>query len=56
MAATALETALDFYFEKSRIVPKPSRIKRGQESQPVKDNRYRFAFFSRNHHLESSPP
>ena len=31
MAASALETALDFYFENSRVVPKPSRIKRGQD-------------------------
>ena len=30
-AASALETALDFYFENSRVVPKPSRIKRGQD-------------------------
>jgi len=31
-AATAsLETALDFYFEQSRVVPAPSRIKRGGE-------------------------
>jgi antitoxin HicB len=30
-AAAALETALDFYFEQSRIVPTPSRIKRGGE-------------------------
>lgn len=28
-AGTALETALDFYFESSRAVPFPSRIKRG---------------------------
>jgi len=27
----ALETALEFYFEAPRIVPKPSRIKPGQE-------------------------
>jgi antitoxin HicB len=31
VAASALETALDFYFENSRAVPKPSRIKRGQD-------------------------
>ena len=31
VAANALETALDFYFENSRVVPKPSRIKRGQD-------------------------
>jgi antitoxin HicB len=31
VAESALETALDFYFENSRIVPKPSRIKRGQD-------------------------
>jgi antitoxin HicB len=30
-ARSALETALDFYFEGSRIVPRPSRIKRGGE-------------------------
>ncbi len=30
-AAAALETALDFYFEQSRPVPKPSRIKRNGE-------------------------
>ncbi len=30
MAQDALETALDFYFEGKRIVPPPSRIKRGQ--------------------------
>jgi antitoxin HicB len=30
-APSALETALDFYFENSRVVPKPSRIKRGQD-------------------------
>jgi antitoxin HicB len=29
MAAEALETALDFYFEQPREVPYPSRIKRG---------------------------
>jgi len=29
-AADALETALDFYFDAQRIVPKPSRPKRGQ--------------------------
>jgi antitoxin HicB len=28
-AKAALETALDFYFEGSRAVPEPSRIKRG---------------------------
>ena len=31
MAAEALETALDFYFEESRVVPEPSRVKRGHE-------------------------
>ncbi len=31
VAGSALETALDFYFENSRVVPKPSRIKRGQD-------------------------
>jgi antitoxin HicB len=31
VATSALETALDFYFENSRVVPKPSRIKRGQD-------------------------
>ena len=30
-ATSALETALDFYFENSRVVPKPSRIKRGRD-------------------------
>jgi antitoxin HicB len=30
-AASALETALDFYFENFRVVPNPSRIKRGQD-------------------------
>jgi len=30
-AHSALETALDFYFDESRIVPSPSRVKRGQE-------------------------
>lgn len=30
-AAAALETALDFYFDESRIVPRPSRIKSGQD-------------------------
>ena len=30
-AADALETALDFYFEDSRVVPEPSRLKPGQE-------------------------
>lgn len=30
-AMNALETALDFYVENSRVVPDPSRIKRGQE-------------------------
>jgi antitoxin HicB len=30
-ASAALETALDFYFEQSRVVPAPSRIKRGAE-------------------------
>ena len=29
-AADALESALDFYFEDSRAVPPPSRVKRGQ--------------------------
>ncbi len=32
MAADALETALEFYFEANRKVPPPSRIKRGQKS------------------------
>ncbi len=32
MAADALETALEFYFEDNRKVPPPSRIKRGQKS------------------------
>ena len=31
VATGALETALDFYFENSRVVPKPSRITRGQD-------------------------
>src|SRR3984893_6075080 len=31
VAASALESALDFYFENFRVVPKPSRIKRGQD-------------------------
>jgi antitoxin HicB len=31
VAESALETALDFYFENARVVPKPSRIKRGQD-------------------------
>jgi predicted RNase H-like HicB family nuclease len=31
VAASALETALDFSFENSRVVPTPSRIKRGQD-------------------------
>jgi antitoxin HicB len=31
VAANALETALEFYFEGSRAVPLPSRIKKGQE-------------------------
>jgi antitoxin HicB len=30
-AVAALETALDFYFEQSRVVPTASRIKRGGE-------------------------
>jgi antitoxin HicB len=30
-ASAALETTLDFYFEQSRMVPAPSRIKRGGE-------------------------
>jgi antitoxin HicB len=30
-AGDALETALDLYFEDDRVVPAPSRIKRGQE-------------------------
>lgn len=30
MAADALRTAMDFYFEDARPVPKPSRVKRGQ--------------------------
>lgn len=29
-ARDALETALDFYFDEKRIVPAPSRLKRGQ--------------------------
>jgi antitoxin HicB len=29
-AGDALETALDFYFEQDRVVPAPSRLKRGQ--------------------------
>jgi len=29
-AQTALESALDFYFESNRAVPEPSRVKRGQ--------------------------
>jgi antitoxin HicB len=32
MAAEALETALDFYFETRRQVPAPSKAKRGQAS------------------------
>ncbi|MBB6144874.1 antitoxin HicB [Silvibacterium bohemicum] len=31
VAAAALETALDFYFEGSRAIPLPSRVKKGQE-------------------------
>jgi len=31
MAAEALETAMDFYVENSRIVPEPSKTKRGQK-------------------------
>jgi antitoxin HicB len=31
-AASALETALDFYFEGYCAVPPPSRVKKGQES------------------------
>jgi antitoxin HicB len=31
-AASALETALDFYFEGYCVVPPPSRVKKGQES------------------------
>ena len=30
-ARTALDTALDFYFEESRAVPKPSRVRKGGE-------------------------
>ena len=30
MAAEALESAMDFYFEQRRAVPKPSKAKRGQ--------------------------
>jgi antitoxin HicB len=30
-ARSALETALDFYFEESRVVPSPSRVKRSGE-------------------------
>jgi antitoxin HicB len=32
MAHDALETAMEFYFEDGRIVPMPSKVKRGQES------------------------
>jgi antitoxin HicB len=31
MAAEALETALDFYFDDNRAVPAPSRVKKGQD-------------------------
>jgi antitoxin HicB len=31
VAQDALETALEFYFEEPRLVPKPSRIKAGEE-------------------------
>jgi antitoxin HicB len=30
MAVDALESALDFYFDEKRLVPPPSRVKRGQ--------------------------
>lgn len=30
-AQNALESALEFYFESARVVPKPSRIRTGQE-------------------------
>ena len=30
MAVDALESALDFYFDEKRLVPSPSRVKRGQ--------------------------
>ena len=30
MAVDALEVALDFYFDEKRLVPPPSRVKRGQ--------------------------
>ncbi len=30
-ARNALDTALDFYFEESRAVPKPTRVKKGGE-------------------------
>lgn len=30
MAIDALESALDFYFDEKRLVPPPSRVKRGQ--------------------------
>jgi len=32
MAREALETALEFYFDEHRMVPAPSRVKRGQRS------------------------
>ncbi len=32
MALDALITSLDFYFEDKRMVPKPSRVKRGGDS------------------------
>jgi antitoxin HicB len=31
MAADALESALDFYFDDTRAVPAPSRVKKGQD-------------------------
>ncbi len=31
VATSALETALDFYFENSRVVPNPSQIERDQD-------------------------
>jgi antitoxin HicB len=34
MAAEALETAMDFYFEQRRAVPKPSKAKRGPADRP----------------------
>jgi antitoxin HicB len=34
-ARSALETALDFYFDESREIPAPSRVRRGGESVNV---------------------